>query len=182
MTTSHRVFGLPLVELQLGHWFLLERIGSPIATYGTVSLDDARAATLVCAAPWRDSNSNLRSRWLSIGIAFWNWRTRKLNPDDECGKFSAYLDEQLACPKIISEGYSTANSPWHWRLLVFLMSDMNMTEPAALAMTVVRANALWAANLERTGAAKVAWGYRNQDFADAVRVLERDKAQSVATN
>lgn len=164
-----------MVKLQLGHWFLLESIGSPLVTEKEVSCDDAIKAALICSQTYAESERSLNAWWMGIFVRYWLWRIgSKIDVIEEHQKFDVYLSAMLHCPNLQVENGKTdiPGMPWHWRLLAFLMGDMNMPERDALAMPIARANALWAADAERKGHGQVKDGYRNRSFVSMVKELE----------
>jgi hypothetical protein len=67
------VFGVRLAPFSLGHWLILERIGSPFATGGEKTPADLAMAIFICSRPASAMLGRL-DRGLPLWWRWWAWR------------------------------------------------------------------------------------------------------------
>jgi hypothetical protein len=92
---SHRVLGLKLLPFSLWGRFQLELISSPFLEGGNILPTDLENACRACRLVY--------PRTISPKIKWWSfrWRLAGRNFQDECTKFSSYLEDYFAPPRFL---------------------------------------------------------------------------------
>lgn len=95
LNARHRVFGLELRPLSLGHAFVLECVGNPFYHGQLGSPDQLRVAAWVCSRPPMtplrlDGAANL----------LWRWKTRNADFEQEVGRWKVYVDDYCTPPQM----------------------------------------------------------------------------------
>lgn len=156
--TGHRVLGLNLRPLTVGHLRLLLELDNawPDSPENSTFADLA-AAALVCSQPHQESAKLLYGRLARLGWRFWAWRSRKANWITERTHFAAYLESQLRRPDTDAPGTrGERRVPLAWRLIAMLMSDFRYSFKDAMDVEVGFALTLWAVESDRRGVEKLA--------------------------
>lgn len=145
-----RVLRLRLRPLTLGHIYVLNCVESPfVSEHGEITEADFFIAVFVCSQKWQDAERALNSRWLGSFVRVWKFFTRKKSMVRQLTRFQAYLSEGLRAPKFKNKlDAEELESPWFWRLMAFLLSEMHLSESDSMDCRVWRANALYAAYAE----------------------------------
>ncbi len=158
--TGHRVLGLGMRPLTIGHLLLLLEVGSPYPDQAELADEGAMAtAALICSQPHRSARKLIYSRFATIGTKLWGWLQRKCDLAREERVFLSYLVSQLARPESESISMGTKDDmrvPAGWRLLSMLMSDFRMSFDQALNTEVRFALTLWAVESDRRGIERIA--------------------------
>lgn len=135
LNAEHRVCGLRMLPLSLGHAFTLEAVGSP---FYTGALGDAAQLRL---AAWICSRKPLAS-FDALGLRFrlWSWLAGKTDFDTEAAKWAVYVADYCAPPQFWSKQQSKEKAepskiPSAVTTVVRLMR-LGMTEPEAWATPV----------------------------------------------
>lgn len=92
------VFGKRLRPFSLGHSFLLEAIGNPVAMCEPYAAQDAAVFALVCSLPWGEALALLND-WDAHKASVQSWGEECGGSDwaAECAKIDAYFQEALEC-------------------------------------------------------------------------------------
>jgi len=150
----HRVLGIELEPLTLGHVFILHEIGNPLPSGEAPQLDDIGVAVAICSQPWQHSKLDVRRWWFRFYVGHLGAKLAKLDVQKEAQAFWTYFSESLhrAFTKQSSdEKYEMLGTPWFWSLLAMLRSRFHMSEDEALSYPVVRARAICTALDEMEG-------------------------------
>jgi len=95
LNAEHRVCGLKMRPLSLGHAFALEAVGNPFYHGKVGTFDELRAAAWTCSRPalflpemhgWRYN--------------LWRWGTEKNNFDQEIQAWKTYVADYVAPPQL----------------------------------------------------------------------------------
>jgi hypothetical protein len=149
-----RCFGLPLLPLTLGHVFLLRELDSPFVTHRESDdlFDDLLLAVFVCAQHHETARCELgKKRRLSLFLAYWGWRCRKIDIVTQAKIFQAYLLHYRTCPNVSGVSEFLPASPQEWRTLAMLTHHFGYSERAAMDCPIAFATAIWAADGDRCG-------------------------------
>jgi hypothetical protein len=95
LNVEHRVFGLRLRPLSLGHAFTLEAVGNPFYFGRLGSPAELRLAAWVCS---REPLAALNTS--TLRFALWRWWTRYLKLPIEAEKWKAYVADYVAPPQL----------------------------------------------------------------------------------
>ena len=169
---QHRVLGVRLDRLTVGHLLLLESSGVDLTE--PLNFSELAFCVLVCSTPWPRSERTLQSGWLVTVFQLWGilWRRRDILPQIEA--WNAFLSEQIATPNIKvplnAQRYAT---PLGVRLLAMLMREMGMRMDDAKGTPVAQANCLWAAVGDLEGTIQL-WTERDQNFWDQCAKLDKE--------
>lgn len=150
----HRVYGLPLLPLTVGHLFVLREVRSPFVEVEQreKTLGDILFAAFICAHHWSEARRSLENRkGLDRWIAKWASRCRGIDLVKEVDKFFSYFSYYLTKPFQEDNGGAILQCPHEWVLLAILMADFHCTEEEAKDCSVAFATSLWCANAERLG-------------------------------
>lgn len=151
----HRVLGLRLEPLTLGHLFLLHRYESSFVTGEPTTLGDLTLSAFLCSEPWQKSERNVNAWWFNRFSKLWAWASRKRDFVAEYDVFSTYITEGMQSPAFNRTTNGTPNavgSPRHFAILASLMSQFHMTKAEAMDCTIVEAQSLLACVGEMRGA------------------------------
>lgn len=173
---QHRVLGVRLERLTVGHLLLLESSGVDLCEPLTFS--ELAFCVLVCSAAWPKTERTLRSGWLPTVFQIWGMVWRRRNITKQIEAWDAFIGAQLATPNIKmplnAQRYGT---PLGVRLLAMLMREMGMSMEAAKGTPVAQANCLWAAVGDLEGTLQL-WTERDQNFWDQCEKLDREMEAS----
>jgi hypothetical protein len=94
LNTEHRVCGLRMKPLSVGHAFALEAIGNPFYHGKLGTPEELRMAAWICSrAPLAlPQTSGWRCR-------LWRWRTKKTNFNTEIARWKTYVADYVAPPQ-----------------------------------------------------------------------------------
>lgn len=94
----------------LGHSFLLEAIGNPVAMGEPYAVQDAAVFALVCSKPWGEALSLLNDLDAhKASVQAWGEECGGMDFKAECAKIDAYFQEALECipPRWEKDGAKT---------------------------------------------------------------------------
>jgi len=152
-----------LSHLQIGHLFLLQERGNPLAIGGTntdISLDDLSDAVSICSNDWKQSRCYAWEFLANAKFFLWGLLCRKLDPVTELEKWDSYISHHLQKIKAYTiHGPNGApgvcNSPFEWLLLTSMISEFKMSRDEALSTPVREAIRLRISRSELDGRVKV---------------------------
>jgi hypothetical protein len=98
LNAEHRVCGLRMRPLSLGHAFALEAIGNPFYHGKLGTLDELRLAAWMCSRPPLALPQTTGWRY-----KLWRWGTDKANLSAEVTRWRAYVADYVA-PAILEQG------------------------------------------------------------------------------
>lgn len=152
---KHRVLGLALQPLTVGHCFLFaeHKLNVP-DRIEELDLADLVLATLICSQKTHAAARKLiTSRFAKTGMHIWAKLVhRRMSLHAEALKFQDYLLDMLQRPADDDAEGGELKAPLCWRLAAMLMADFRLTWEQAMAMPVPIANCLWATEADRRGA------------------------------
>jgi hypothetical protein len=166
--------------MTLGHAFLLEQIDAAYLEGGIPAWNDLLASVLICS---QDHSKARRSigKWSTRQFAkIWKLFNLRIDPVAEVLAFLKYLEESFASPETEPPPNGKSRdlkAPLLWRLLVMLIVDFHMSKEAALNMTVVEAQCLWATEGDRKGTLDLVAGRLDglREFAAAADARKADE-------
>lgn len=173
---QHRVLGVRLDRLTVGHLLLLESSGVDLCE--PLTFCDLAFCVLVCSSVWPKSERTLRSGWLPTVFQIWGmvWRRRDITPQIQA--WDTFITDQLAAPNVkIPINAQRYGTPLGVRLLAMLMREMGMRMDEAKGTAVAQANCLWAAVGDLEGTLQL-WTERDQSFWDQCAKLDREMEAS----
>lgn len=92
------VFGKRLRPFSLGHSYLLEAIGNPVAMGEPYAVQDAAVFALVCSHPWGEALALLNNWTAHRGsVEAWGAECAGANWQEECAKIDDYFRESMEC-------------------------------------------------------------------------------------
>lgn len=138
----HKVLGLILPPLTLGHLHLLFEIQSPFVTNGDPTIWDLINAVFICRLPQDKVRRVLRSWWVPLFLRLWRWETRKLNPFQEYENFREFINANFTRPAGNEPKFREEKVPSHWHALVALMRDLHMSKAEAMNTPLIEVNCL----------------------------------------
>ena len=98
LNARHRVYGLTMRPLSLGHAFVLESIGNPFYHGQLGTLAELRLAAWICSRdPMELPNMS------SFSCFFWRLATAWKNFDAEVSRWRVYVDDYCAPPQLWSK-------------------------------------------------------------------------------
>jgi hypothetical protein len=95
LNARHKVYGLTMRPLSLGHAFVLESIGNPFYHGQLGTHDELRVAAWVCAHP-----AMTPLRFDGAANLFWRWRSRNADFEREVGRWKVYVDDFCTPPQL----------------------------------------------------------------------------------
>jgi len=98
LNAEHRVCGLRMRPLSLGHAFALEAIGNPFYHGQLGTLDELRIAAWMCSRPPLALPQTTGWRY-----KLWRWGTDKADFDAEVARWKAYVADYVAPPQLWSK-------------------------------------------------------------------------------
>lgn len=98
LNAEHRVCGLRMRPLSLGHAFALEAIGNPFYHGQLGTLDELRIAAWMCSRPPLALPETTGWRY-----KLWRWGTDKADFDAEVARWKAYVADYVAPPQLWSK-------------------------------------------------------------------------------
>lgn len=170
-----RVLGLRLHPLQLGHLFILNCIESPF-TLDVERMPDERdflLAVMICASDQKKAQSHLKSFLLPLFFRLWLCCLARKDMVAHLVRFNEYLTTGQLMPEQKQElNAEELQSPGLWRLVAFLMGELNVSFDKVMATPVWLANALYAAHAEMKNRIKLVserdhdlWEFAKQEDA-----------------
>ncbi len=175
-----RVFGYRLRPLTLGHVFLLHEIESPYVGYeGQKRVSDALLCVFICSQAHESARAGLQSVWLRFFFRFWCFFLTQRKLLNGLVALEEYRADGLRSPEVkrsANTSRSSLESPWPYRLLVLLMSELHLSRSEALSLPVIEAWNLWCSIAEAKGEVKL----RSQFERDLIDYAHRMEASPVA--
>lgn len=172
----HRVLGLDLQPLTIGHRFSLSRHGCAFIAGEQATIEDLMLSVFICSQPWQQAERSLKAWWFRMFVWLWSQTLRKKLLPVEYNKFHAYLNEGHACARVMSEGEpQESGSPFEWRLVVMLMHHFHVSFADALNMEIAKANALWVVLGEQKNSHQIAMNDRRSALWDFARKMDIEK-------
>ncbi len=98
LNAQHRVYGLRLLPLSVGHAFVLEALGSPFFHGKCGTPSQLRMAAWLCSRPPL-TIPNMDT----FAVGFWKWRTRYSSFLKECENWQSYVADYAAAPQMWSK-------------------------------------------------------------------------------
>jgi hypothetical protein len=95
LNASHKVYGLALRPLSLGHAFVLESLGNPFYHGRLGTPEELRVAAWICSHPPLTA-----LRLDGAGNLFWRWRTRNADFEREVARWKVYVDDFCTPPQL----------------------------------------------------------------------------------
>jgi hypothetical protein len=137
LNAEHRVCGLRMRPLSLGHAFALEAIGNPFYHGKLGTLDELRIAAWMCSRPPLALPQTSGWRY-----KLWRWGTAKADFDAEVARWKAYVADYVAppqlwnkAPKAGEQRHEPSKIPHNLSTVVRLMR-LGMSEERAWATPV----------------------------------------------
>jgi hypothetical protein len=94
LNANHRVYGLKMRPLSLGHAFALESIGSPFYTGALGTASQLRLAAWICSRPALAAFDANGPRFRA-----WSWMAGKMDFETEAAKWAVYVADYCAPPQ-----------------------------------------------------------------------------------
>jgi len=173
-----RVFSYRLRPLSLGHVFLLHELESPYVGYeGDKHISDALLLVFICSQDHISARAGLQSFWLKCFFQIWCGFLTQVAIVKGLVELEHYLADGLRSPETRrpETGCTSLESPWPYRLLVLLMSELNMSRAEALGLPVSEAWNLWCSLAEAKGEVKL----RSQFERDLIDYAHRQESSPV---
>lgn len=179
------VLKLRLRPYSCGHELTLSQAGSPFLTGAREpTFLDLMLAVLVCSQTFAEGRKILQQRsGGGMAVSLWGLLARRTRDKfAEETKFIDYLTRGTWSPptaKTIGRGisYRELKAPRVWRLVPFLCRHAGLSEAQAWDYPVARANALYAAELDRTGEIDLAGGRVESSLLEHLANLEARAAK-----
>lgn len=175
--TGHKVLGLRLRPLTVGHLFLLLEVDSAYPDHPEAACyEDLAVSALVCSQPHSAARKLIYGRFARLAWRIWAWVARRAKWETEETEFLHYLAKQLRRPESesMSTGIPEVRAPLAWRLLAMLMADFHLTRAEALDVEVGFALTLWAVESDRRQIDKIA-SERQLAFRAWVKTQEAER-------
>jgi hypothetical protein len=180
--------GRRLLPYSIGHELWLAREGNPVLR-GMVS--GLPAAVLICSRTWDQLRAMDSERWLSLDLALWHWRARRMDHARELARFIAYradglLEFPLSDVARRDRGQTPrlSGTPFILRLQQWLMLHLRLSESRAWDYPVGLAKMRWAAHWEQEGGLDV-YSQHDAEFDEFVaeqEAIAAHTARSAALN
>jgi hypothetical protein len=153
LNAQHRIYGLRMRPLSLGHAFALEAVGNPFYHGKVGTPDDLRLAAWMCSRPPLSLPEMHGWRY-----HLWRWGTDKADFDAEVARWKAYVADYVSppqlwnkAPKAGEQRVEPSKIPSNLLTVVRLMR-LGMSEERAWATPVGVAAWYEAASYEADGA------------------------------
>lgn len=179
------VLNLRLRPYCCGHELTLSQAESPfLLGHREPQFKDLMLAALVCSQSFTQGRKILtKPNGGGIAVSLWGCiarRTRHAYVEET--KFIEYLERGTWSPataKSVGKGvsYRELKAPRVWRLVPFLCNHVGLTEAQAWDYPIARANALYAAELDRAGSIDLAGGRVEDSLMQHLADLEARAAK-----
>lgn len=95
LNAQHRIYGLPMRPLSLGHAFALEALGNPFYHGNLGTPDELRLAAWMCSRPALSLPQTKGWRY-----SLWRWGTDKADFNEQVTRWQAYVADYVAPPQL----------------------------------------------------------------------------------